>query len=177
MKSMKMVLATLAACAAFTTGLDSRASSEEGLTVGTFDSRALAVAWANSDEFNDELDRIRKERQRAMGNGDAARVAEIDRDVTAMQDLLHKQGFGVYQVDDILARIEDELPRIAKEAGVHVIVCKWDVVYRGPEAGLVDVSYEMAEPFAPDEQALRWIEETMEKTPIPLKELEDHGGH
>ena len=76
-------------------------------------------------------------------------------------------------MDDILARIEDELPGIAEEAGVDVIVSKWTLTYRSPKAKLVDVTDLLAAEFDPDEETLKSIREIVKIEPVPLDEL-DH---
>ena len=92
-----------------------------------------------------------------------------------MQKRLHEQGFGTASVDDIIARIEDKLPGIAKEAGVDVIVSKWTLTYSSPAARFVDVTGLIAAEFDPDERTLKMIRSTVETEPIPLDEIEhDH---
>jgi len=142
------------------------------VVVGTFDSRALAVAWVRSKGFERELAPQREEYERAKKAGDDDRVAAIDARMQALQDELHKQGFGTWPVDNILARIEGDLPRIAKEAGVNVIVCRWNVVYRDPALTFVDVSVPMIAPFEPSEETLALVAEVLVKDPVPLAELE-----
>ena len=80
--------------------------------------------------------------------------AALDALGPAMQKRLHEQGFGTAPVDDIIARIEDKLPDIAKEAGVDVIVSKWTLTYRSPAAKFVDVTGLIAAEFDPD--AVSW---------------------
>ncbi len=43
-------------------------------------------------------------------------------------------------VPSAIARIEDRLPDMAKDAGVDVIVSKWTLTYRSPAAKFVDVT-------------------------------------
>jgi len=145
--------------------------------LGTFDSRALAVAWAASDAHDRELEDVREEHEAAKARGDAARVAAIDARMRAHQDELHKQGFGVWPVDDILEHVEPDLPRIAADARADVIVCKWDVVYRAPDVELIDVTRAMVAPFDPSERTLRMIEDLMARDPVPLEELEKLRDH
>ncbi len=74
-------------------------------------------------------------------------------------------------MDDIIARIEDKLPGIAKEAGVDVIVSKWTLAYRGPAAEFVDVTDLLAAEFDPDEATRKGIREIVETEPVPLDQL------
>ncbi|MCP3918874.1 MAG: hypothetical protein GY711_25285 [bacterium] len=149
------------------------------VVVGTFDSRAIAVAHVQSPGFRDYLiaQKADVERilERAKAAGDEELVAQLEALGPAMQKRLHEQGFGTAPVADILARIEDELPGIAAKAGVDVIVSKWTLTYRSPGAKFVDVTGLIAAEFDPDERTLKMIQSTMETDPVPLDEIEhDH---
>ena len=148
------------------------------VVVGTFDSRAVAVAYVRSDAFADYLlaqkADVARALERAKAAGDEELVADLDALGPAMQKRIHQQGFGTAPVDDIIARIEDKLPGIAKEAGVDVIVSKWTLAYRGPAAKFVDVTDLLAAEFDPDEETRKIIQETVKMEPIPLDQLEDH---
>jgi hypothetical protein len=149
------------------------------VVVGTFDSRAVAVAYAQSDAFRDYLVAQRTDvarvLERAKTAGHEMFVAELGALGPAMQKRLHEQGFGTAPVDDIIARIEDELPEIAKEAGVDMIVSKWTLTYRSPAAKFVDVTDLIAAKFDPNERTLKMIQSTVEAEPIRLDEIEhDH---
>jgi hypothetical protein len=156
---------------------DSTTTSENPtIVVGTFDSRAVAVAYIHSDAFTDYLVAqkadVAQVIERAKMAGDKELVAGLDALGPAMQKRLHEQGFGTAPVDDIIARIEDKLPGIAKEAGVDVIVSKWTLTYRSPAAKFVDVTGLIAAEFDPDERTLKLIESIVETEPIPLDEID-----
>ena len=147
--------------------------------MGTFDSRAVAVAYVQSDAFGNYLvaqqTDVAKVLERAKTAGDETLVAELDALGPTMQKRLHEQGFGTAPVDDIIARIMDKLPNIAKEAGVDVIVSKWTLTYRSPAAKFVDVTGLIAAEFDPDERTLKMIQSTVEADPVPLDEIgHDH---
>jgi hypothetical protein len=91
-----------------------------------------------------------------------------------MQDLLHRQGFSTWPVDDILEQVEGRIPAIAERAEVDVIVSKWTIVYERPGVEFVDVTDLMVEPFEPDEETLKIIEELKKQAPVSLEELEKH---
>ncbi len=153
-------------------------SENPTVVVGTFDSRAVAVAYVQSDAFRDYLlaqkADVARALERAKAAGDEGVVASLAALGPAMQKRLHQQGFGTAPVDDIIARIEDKLPDIAKEAGVDVIVSKWTLTFRSPAAKFVDVTGLIAAEFDPDERTLKMIQSTVETEPIPLDQLEDH---
>ena len=154
-------------------------SENPTVVVGTFDSRAVAVAYVQSDAFGDYLvaqqTDVAQVLERAKTAGDEALVAALDALGPAMQKRLHEQGFGTAPVDDIIARIKDKLPGIAEEAGVDVIVSKWSLTYLGPAAKFIDVTSLIAAEFDPDERTLKMIQSTVEADPVPLDEIgHDH---
>jgi hypothetical protein len=146
------------------------------VVVGTFDSRAVAVAYVQSDVFRDYMAAqqadVAQVRGRAKTAGDQELVEELNALGPAMQKRLHEQGFGTAPVDAIIARIEDKFPDIAKAAGVDVIVSKWTLTYRSPAAKFVDVTDLIVAEFDPDERTLKMIRSTVETEPIPLDEIE-----
>jgi len=149
------------------------------VVVGTFDSRAVAVAYVQSDAFADYLVAqqadVAQVLDRARTAGDERLVAELAALGPAMQKRLHQQGFGTAPVDDIIARIEDRLPDIAKQAGVDVIVSKWTLTYRNPATKFVDVTGLIVAEFDPDERTLAMIQSTVETEPIARDEIDhDH---
>ncbi|MHB1037622.1 MAG: hypothetical protein ACYC35_05740 [Pirellulales bacterium] len=143
------------------------------LRVGTFDSRAVAVAYARSEPFKREIAQLMQQHKEAKAAGNAEKVKQLEAEGEARQKRLHIQGFSTGSVDNILAKIKDQLPAIAKEAGVDVLVSKWDVVYQTPTAECVDVTARMLKPFHPDEATLRTVEELKKHAPISLEEAEN----
>ncbi len=159
--------------AAMTCGGPAATAAEKGkLRVGTFDSRAVAAAYAASDVHEAYIKRLTQERDKAKAAGDKAKVADIQAEASAHQDQLHQQGFGTASVADILEHVKDKLPAIAKEAGVDAIVSKWDIVYQAPGAELVDITPLMVKPFKPNERTLRIIEDLRKQAPIPARQLQ-----
>lgn len=149
------------------------------IVVGTFDSRAIAIAHVQSDGFRDFLAakkaEVARDLEQARAAGDDELVASLESLGPTMQKRLHEQGFGTAPVDDIIEQIEDALPGIAAEAGVDVIVSKWRLAYSSPTARFVDVTGPLAAVFNPNERTLKMIQSIMEADPVPLDELDhDH---
>jgi hypothetical protein len=179
-ETMKKLLAGIAM---LTAGLLSLTLSADGnqaadarptVVVGTFDSRGLLFAYVGSAEFNQRMSALHAEREQAASAGDDERVAELDALGPQMQRRIHAQGFGTAPVDDIIARIEDRLPAIAKQAGVDVIVSKWTLSYSSPTAKFVDVTEQLAAEFNPDEATLEGMRELLATDPVPPDQLEHH---
>jgi len=142
--------AVLAGLAVYTTvGAEHPEEKTSGLKVrvGTFDSRAVAGAYYGSDAFHDHLKVLTAEYEKAKAAGDKKRVKELEAEGPASQELAHKQVFGTWPVDNILAKIKGEIPKIAKQADVDVVVSKWYVGYRRTGVEFVDVTDLMVQRF------------------------------
>ena len=113
-------------------------SDNDKVRVGVFDSRAVAMAYYRSSSFSEELNALHAELKTAQKAGVEESVKELEAKGIALQNLMHKQGFGSWPIDDIVKRINDQLPTIAERAGVALIVsdgpllyCEWEVMQFG----------------------------------------------
>ena len=79
--------------------------------------------------------------------------------------------FSTGSVINIMDKIRPALAAVAKEAGVVLIVSKWEAVYAAPSIEYVDVTMPLVMKFKPNEQTLKWVESMKAKAPIPLDEL------
>jgi hypothetical protein len=86
------------------------------------------------------MDGLRAEHDKAKAAGDKKRVKELEAEGPAMQDLMHKQGFAVWTVDNILEKIKDKIPEISRQAGGDVVVSKRGVAYKASGVEFVDVT-------------------------------------
>jgi hypothetical protein len=117
---------------------------------------------------------LRAEYEKAKAAEDEERIKELEVEGPAQQELMHKQGFGTWPVDNILEKIKGKIPEIARQADVDVIVSKWNIVYQGSGVELVDVTDLMVQPFDPDEETLKIVKDIQTMDPVPLEELKDH---
>ena len=109
------------------------------LLVGIYDSRAIAIACCSSEYHSNFLNEKKKELEAAKEKGDQKRIEELENWGRTHQARLHKQGFGAAPVHDLLKYIKDDIPKVAEEAGVDVIVSKWEIVYQDNTAEFVDI--------------------------------------
>jgi hypothetical protein len=150
-------------------------ASGSTVVVGTFDSRALAMAYYKSEAHAQYVKDLKAQHEKAKAAGDEDRVKELSAEGEASQELAHKQGFSTWPVDDILEKIKGKIPEIAEQAGVDIIVSKWDIVHKRADVEFIDVTVLMVQPFNPDEETLKLIEEELPKhDPVPLEELKTH---
>jgi len=168
--SMKIFLSLsgiLAACLTFLAFYP----AETNLRVGTFDSRAIAIAYANSEMGGQYLRSIREKYNKAKEEGDEELTKELGAWGPAYQQVLHQQGFSIACVKEYLEKVEDDLSKVAQEAGVDIIVSKWEVMYKNPPIEIVDVTSHLVKLFNPNERGLKSIEGLLKQEPVPLVEL------
>ncbi|MEM8874482.1 MAG: hypothetical protein AAGD32_09500 [Planctomycetota bacterium] len=145
------------------------------LRVGVYDTRAIAVAYAGSD-FNDERLHLKmQEHAQAKADGDQAKVGELESWGKTQQRRLHYQGFAAVPVDDLLEPVAGQLPNVAAEAGVDVIVPF--VTWTGKGVEIVDVTDELVALFEPNEQTSKFVASIRETDPVPIEDLEGAHDH
>ena len=150
------------------------AQSQAGkLRVGVYDSRAIAIAYANSTEFRESLKPVQAEYAQARKDKDDKRLKEIDARMKLQQRRAHEQGFSTGSVAGIVAKVKDALPGVAKQAGVEVIVSKWELNHQSPGVELVDVTDELVALFHPSAKVLGWVKDLKSRPPLPLEKITD----
>jgi hypothetical protein len=142
--------------------------------IGVYDSRSIAVAWAGTESYNNLLKSLQAEYNQAKAAGDQKRVEEVEAEAEAQQQLLHMQAFSTAPVDDILAHIEDSLDEIKEEAGVTMLVSKWDTetLAQYPSAEQIDVTMMLVDALQPNERQRQIAIDIQEHEPIPLDQAE-----
>lgn len=148
------------------------AEKKQLLRVGVYDSRGIAIAYANSEHWSKVLKAKQAALERAKKEGDTEKVKEIEAWGPAQQAQAHLMAFGTAPVHDCFEAVKDRIPEVAQTAGVDVIVSKWETDYLAADAEVVDVTMELAKLFEPREKAYQWIEQMKDKEPISRKELE-----
>jgi hypothetical protein len=179
MKAIEIIVsaACLSLCAASAPAQEPANSSGAKVRVGVYDSRAIAVAFGDSEAWQASTGKqlaMRAEYNAAKAAGNQKRVAELEAQGKAQQTLVHKQGFSTAPVDDILKNIQDKLPEIAKAAGVSAIVSKWDkdALAKYQSAELVDITMPLVNAFHPTERQLKFAIDIQKQAPISLEEAE-----
>jgi hypothetical protein len=172
MLSLVCVVAGLAVWSFAAAEQPAEKSDKTEVRVGVFDSRAVAVAYAHSDWNAKRLKAKIPEMEKAKAAGDTKKIEELDKWGKAQQAKLHRQGFGTAPVHDLLKHVKDEIPQIAKETGVDIIISKWDVVYQNPSVELVDITDKIVEPFRPSQKTLSIIKDLVKQPPVSEEVLE-----
>lgn len=145
-------------------------TSKAAVRIGTYDSRAIAIAYYRSGHLS-EMTGLQTEYAKAKAANDDKRAKELEAAGIAWQELLHEQAFSTGSISNIIATIKDKLPAIAKEAGVALLASKWDVTYRDSAVEYVDVTMSLVKLFNPGEQVMKLIEDLKTQDPVPIDSL------
>jgi hypothetical protein len=165
-KSFFVGVAILAVCAMFL----ALQPTPTKVRVGTFDSRAVAIAYARSalaasvrKEWEDKYEKAKAEKNEAV-------IKECEAWGPNHHRLQMLQAFSIASVADILEKVKDQLPKAAQEAGVDILASKWELAYQNPSLEVVDVTSNLVKIFNPDERTLKILEDLSKQPPIPLYE-------
>lgn len=169
-----LALAGVLAACAVATGQEPVASEQPDVVLGVFDSRAVAVAFAHSDIFQAELKDLRTRHEAAKAAGNEEEAAECAATGEAWQEEMHLQGFCGASVAKILDRVADQLPGVAADTGVDVIVSRWDLAYRTPDAKTVDITNRMVEIFGPDDRVWETVKQMRDVDLVSEEEVRGH---
>lgn len=164
----RLILLLVTAAALVALSLASRTTAPPKARIGTYDSRAIAIAYAPT-KYNPVAEKM-KEHAAAKAKGDTQLVKELEEWGAAHQRQLHRQGFSRVPVDDLLAPIADKLPEVAKAAGVDAIVFNCD--HHSADIELVDVTLAIVALYEPSEKTLDYVRSAMKAKPVALDEIE-----
>jgi len=138
--------------------------------IGTYDARAVAVAYAHSEINEKQVKQKVQELKDAEAKGDAKRIKELKTWGEAHQWLLHMQGFAGAPVESMLANMKEQLALTAKAAGVRVIARKADFI--DDQVEVVDVTDQVVKLFKPSERTLKMIREVRRRPAMDMADLE-----
>jgi len=134
--------------------------------IGTFDSRAVAIAYYNSKSFNNAMESSMSDMKTAKEKGDKKAIAKIEREHTLRQAMMHEQGFGKGSVNNIIDLVKDKIATLAKKEDLATIVSKWEVVYSGANVELVDITEKIVDFFEPNERMKQMTKEVLKSEPV-----------
>ena len=161
LQSLMIVL--VAACGAAPDASDAPTDAP-GQRIGTYDGRAVVIAYANSDLFEQWIGEITRQHDAAKAAGDEARAAEFEAQAVAQQERFHGQAFDGDSIDDVLEQVAADIPAICRQAGV--IRLEAVNVERPAGVATLDVTDQLVELFHPDAKARGWIADIRSK-PFP----------
>jgi hypothetical protein len=161
-----------AACSMFNGGkAGAESATAKPLRVGVYDSRCIAVACLRSEWWNKQIQEKMKEMDKAKAAGDEKKGKELEEWGQSSQTKAHLQGFGTAPVKNLLEQVKGQLPKVAQQAGVDIIVSKWQIDYQAKDAQVVDMTDTIVALYKPDEKTLKIVEEMKKQQPVSEEEL------
>lgn len=167
-------LVAAATMALISTGHAQEQAASPSVRVGTFDSRAVAVVFYQSEQQGQYRRALRQEYSEAEASGDEWRMMQLDALFPALQHRMHQQGFSTGSIREIMQTLNSELPRVAEEEGVSVIVSKWELPYWSEAVELVDLTPQVVALIDPSERALGMVEDFEAAAPVSMEQLLAH---
>ena len=143
------------------------APDNKKVRIGTYDSRAVAIAYAHS-RFNPVREKWAAY-EKAKAAGDREKLKELEAWGKQHQMQLHFQGFGRVPVDDLLAPVKDKVAKLARERKLAAITMSCDFI-AGP-VELVDVTDDLVKLYDPSEKTLKTARGVRAVKPVPLTQI------
>lgn len=140
------------------------------LRIGTYDSRAVAVAHGRSDLFMNKFKDLQRQHAEAEKAGDTKRIEQLKAQAESMQMRMHLQVFSDGPVDDVIEAVRDKLPSVAKQMNVSAIARAVDY-HESATVEVVDVTDELVALFNPDKQTLKVVEDLRPSKPAPIEDV------
>ena len=172
---MKRVVDFLATClvlvvlAPLARGEEPGDKSSAKVRIGTYDNRAIAIAFAHSK--SSPMAERQREMDKAKAAGDEAKMKELKAWGVEYQRQLHFQGFGRVPVDELLEPIKEQLARLAREKQLTAIAMSCE--FTSEQVEVVDITDDIVKLFDPPEKALKHVREIRTVKPIKLTVLAD----
>ena len=139
--------------------------------IGVYDSRVVALAFYRSAEHMESLKGIQTEYVKAKSENNQERIKELEKEGPWRQVRMHQQVFSTAGILNITSTIQASLKTIAEEAGVIIIVSKWEMPYLAAAVESIDLTWQIAQLFKPDEQTLIIMEAMKTQDPVPFDQL------
>jgi len=142
--------------------------------IGTYDSRVVAYAHFWAPEQQKQLKDKAEVARAAKSAGDTAQFKKLSKEMSDLQEKLHRQVFSTAPADEAMAALASRLPEIQKQASVSALVSKWDQQALGSykSAQQVDVTDLLVREFKLDAKQLKTVEEIKNQKPVPLEKIE-----
>ncbi len=141
----------------------------EKLKIGTYDSRAIAIAWAAS--IHNPVGEKMKEYEAAKKAKDQAKIKELEAWGPSHQKQLHFQGFGRVPVDELLVPVHLQIQEYLAEKDFIAVTMACDQVSDRVE--IIDITLDLVQLFDPSERTLESVKQVMRHKPLTLVELSE----
>lgn len=140
--------------------------------IGIYDSRVIAYAHFWGDDYQRQLTEQTRAAKAAKAAGDTVQFEKLSKALANEQQKIHQQVFSTAPAIEALAALQKRLPEIQKQAGVSVLISKWDdpALNQHKSAVQVDLTDALVKEFAPAGKHLKVIESIRSKPPLPLEQ-------
>ena len=169
------LFAALAALSFYPQCLHAAVTNAAPERIGVYDSRLIAYASFWTEAHQRKLNDLIKEARAARTIGETNRCREIEATLRQERERSHLQVFSTASVDDILAGMKDRVATVRQEAGVSLLVSRWDeeTLKQYRAARQVDVTDQLLRQFQLTEKQRKVIEEVRRQPPLPLREAQE----
>lgn len=169
-----LILAAIVVLVSGSGAANSQASrSAPEIRIGTFNTRSLALAYWRSDaglaQINATVNRAKTARQNGC---DMMQLKLLEDDCRSLQDGMMAEVFGNAPIDDVMPKLRDVLPIVAKQYDVVAIVPQVSFVSDGVET--VDVTNALAAAFKPSAKTCRMMADLPKHPCAALKIANDN---
>ncbi|AQQ10284.1 hypothetical protein L21SP3_02112 [Sedimentisphaera cyanobacteriorum] len=137
---------------------------KESLKTACYDPRAVAIAYANSEMFDNYLKGRRRQYEKADASGNTKAADAIDKKMTELQEKFHKMAFSGESADMILEKVSGKVDNILQESGTHKLVNKWNPSI--DTSNMEDLTVQLSAIFNPSNKTLKMIEQGTKNPPI-----------
>ncbi len=176
MKSLNKLLQlgsilVIVVCLVSLSNLTKAQDTKEHLKIGTYDSRVIVFAFSRSDSFERRMIQMRHYGDSINLAKDTAKMIEDAYKSITFQNLLHLQVFSTGSTAEVMNIVKAQLPKVAKEAGVNIILSKWELTFADPSAEEVDLTMPIAKLFNPKENIEKMAAEIQKNQPLPIEDV------
>jgi len=166
-----LVISSLVSILFLVAGITFSQQESGKLRIGTFDSRCVALAYGRSPEFMKEVDSIKAAHNKAKEEGNNEVVTELEQLGSTKQVVMHQQVFSNGSINNILAKIKDKFPTLAKDNNVKMILSKWEIPFIDESFELVDITDQLVAMIGPDDTTKKIIDSIKAMVPIPIEQV------
>lgn len=136
--------------------------------IGIYDSRAIAIANFETDEFQMHLKEIKKKYNLAKEKKEKKMMKFYEKQGKTLQKELHKQVFSTYPVDEILLKYTKEIENLKNKKKVNLLISKWNKkeLKKYKNNKQIDATKDLVELIIKDEKKRKHALEIVDKKPV-----------
>lgn len=140
--------------------------------IGTYDSRAVALAWARSASHQRMIAAMASEAADSRRGGNIPRAEEIEQQLKQRQFMLHAVTFSNAPPTEALRSLQPHLEEVARKHGLVAIVDALD--YRAQDIQTVDLTETLVDRFEPTAETRKLAHEMRNRRVIDLYQATQH---